>query len=787
MGLLDRLRGTRKKGPALQSGSLLSALPSTTGEMMGIAIEPDKALRKAKIPNWYLQHPYGRPRLDDIQTLRTLAQMGIVQRCINLVLDQVLSMPWDILPIPGEELTPELEQIAQNIRQFLGAANTNERRYFDELRPCLTDFLEIGEGLLVKMFDRVSYVHVGGQYVVPQGTPAKLLGIQAHDASQFYVFQDDHGQVFGHWQFTFRGGDPVFFSPRELIVFRDQPTTYYVYGRSRIKQIQDMLEWVFSQIQQTRQYYKSGAIFQGFLKTSGLSKKEEEALEKYVMQVFAKQKHKMGVFHGGKEGDVSFERLMLDVKDLAFLEGLDFVQKFVMSLFGVTPAELGITDAVNKASAEQQTEVFQRRYRVLLNLIEYRTNTEVVRELDPTGKLEFKYIFDADPAVRKLEQDIAESQLKGGQITVNEWRQQQGLDPVPWGDVPYFMQKAPQDPPPESSGEYPGDSPEQDSGDEDDDEEDLEDQKKSLPHGTTPTEYVDLSFDIDALAKGISDAVRDSRLARLFNPVIRSVFNGLKSVLRAWRRLLNGRLQDVDAVTSTGQIDQMLDVLQVEDVADEIREGVQKAYEMGLRMDDDIRLTYDLNIVDPRAIEYIREYPLIISRKLRDDVAHTLKRELYDGVLKGESVPNLQSRVREVLSGTESRAETIARTEVINASAWGKVNQIRAAGGTRWQFYATEDERTCPICVELHTKIFPMSDLQHKPPVHPNCRCTILTVDGLEPIQPFAVTPKMASAELTHDNSLESLLTGDSIREVARRIGVSRQTVSNWRTKLGID
>jgi len=739
-----------------------------------LLIPIDQTLRKAKIPDWFLQHPYGRPRTDDIATLRTLAQMGIVQRSINLVLDQVLGMPWDILPKDGV-LTPRVKAKIAMSKALLLKSNTNEETYFKELRKALTDYFEIGEGVLVKGFDQSSYVKVNNYPIVPRSAPAQLLSIQAYDASQFNAFIDDYGRTLGHWQFNFVRNAPQFFSPRELIVFRDQPTTYFTYGRSRVKQIQDMLEWVFSQIVQTKQFYKSGAVFQGFITTNGLNQTEQENLEKFVHEKFRKQKHKFGIFHGGKDTSIDFKPLMLDVKDLAFLDGLDFVQKFVISVFGGTPAELGITDAVNKSSAEQQSQVFQRKYRVLLDMIEYRTNLEIISEIDPEGEIEFQYIYDADPQVQKLQQDIAASQLNNMQITINEWRREHGLDPVEWGDAPIQIQRMQQTENQQNDPNHPEDNPNAES-------------KKPDPQNPDdsndpPKKKISKSVEIreeylEDIEKGITDALMDSRLAKLFDSLVNSIANGLNKVMILWRKLVDKRISQVDSVNSLSQIQQITNV-DPNDLATEIRDGIVAAYKKGMQLNNDIELGYSLDRTDRRALDYIKDYPLLIAKKVGDDVQNALKRELYEGMQKGESIPKLSKRIESVFETTKNRAKTIARTEVTNASTWGKINQIRNSGGKRWQYYATEDERTCPICMAHHLKIYSIDDLEFKPPLHPNCRCTILSVDSESSTAPFPFRPKMANIELEQDDSIVKILDG-STRKLAESLGISRQTVSNW-------
>ena len=96
----------------------------------------------------------------------------------------------------------------------------------------------------------------------------------------------------------------------------------------------------------------------------------------------------------------------------------------------------------------------------------------------------------------------------------------------------------------------------------------------------------------------------------------------------------------------------------------------------------------------------------------------------------------------------------IARTETIRSSNAGAVMSYEKAGITEKQWFTAEDGMVCVYCAEMHGKVVGVSDnywnlgdtmtveRQDKPPasmtlsyenvaappLHPNCRCTILPV-----------------------------------------------------------
>lgn len=122
-------------------------------------------------------------------------------------------------------------------------------------------------------------------------------------------------------------------------------------------------------------------------------------------------------------------------------------------------------------------------------------------------------------------------------------------------------------------------------------------------------------------------------------------------------------------------------------------------------------------------------------------------------------------------------SELIARTSIAWSQAEGSISRFRQIGVTQKQWYATEDERTCPFCNRMHGTIIPINNSflgrsqpfegtvqtpdgklktvrmtsapglpTDHPPLHPNCRCGILPVlvggvANTEPSPPGTITP----------------------------------------------
>jgi len=89
-------------------------------------------------------------------------------------------------------------------------------------------------------------------------------------------------------------------------------------------------------------------------------------------------------------------------------------------------------------------------------------------------------------------------------------------------------------------------------------------------------------------------------------------------------------------------------------------------------------------------------------------------------------------------------------TRVFNMAA---LNRYEKAGIKKWRWLTALDERTCPVCMEKHGKVF--SDPAQLPPhaSHPNCRCTIV---------PYIETSRetaRSESQITGDKELDKKIT----------------------------
>jgi hypothetical protein len=171
--------------------------------------------------------------------------------------------------------------------------------------------------------------------------------------------------------------------------------------------------------------------------------------------------------------------------------------------------------------------------------------------------------------------------------------------------------------------------------------------------------------------------------------------------------------------------------------------------------------------------EWLLDYTMPFAESVIDTTNDDLNVLLTQGMAEGWSIPQTQRHLQQIFEQymrdnllpeafawfaarmPAYRAEMIARTESIRASGRGSNSLYRAWGVEYKQWYATEDDRLCPFCAQLHEKIIPTGDNFFpkggrmnvevgegedrrtltlnfgyedvvSPPAHPLCRCVLL-------------------------------------------------------------
>ncbi len=700
---------------------------------------------KAYIPNFFYRPPFGYPRYENLLYYRQLAASVYVDMCETAIIDEVCSIPYEIVaedPAGNEILGKEKD--VERIQEFFYNPNTNKESWDKVVRMMLPDLLELNSGIMVKIFNSFGvFVEIVSRDGAAFTKNPDIYGMytnradlilvknimgpeqtEAYPRTYFpllsgFLTEVEAEEEAAYFQYGFNtGAKPVPFGKREIVWFEKKVRTDNLYGRSAMAVLQKTVQTLIYAVEHNFDYFANNSIPPGVLGLEGISSKDLKAFAQQWIQSQKKQDdlgqwkkvfHKLSMVNRKP----TFERIGYTNQELQVIEQQKWWSKLVWAAFGITATEMGFTeDAKGSANQIVQSSIAKKRIIYpLLRLIEYHVNTEIIPEFGVTG-VRYKYkIFDVDEETKKwgLYKLQTESDLK----TINEIRNTEGLDPVEWGD--------------KNSGDR---SP------------------KSEMIGFDPRQQDADKINRDS--QNQRDKMTGKKVAGTDNPLILQPGEEMdeKKLKKAIMLVLNKNEEKILAILDSQKLDEpIMNIKSIDDVPGMIK-NVFTVFALKEISDATIKLEFftgwdqtekqiDMNVpVNDKALSFLQEHTFDNIKGMTEDIANKLKAELERGIINGESIPKLKERVKKVFDVGENRAEMIARTETNRAENNGKLLAMKASGldyNKKW--VAILDDRTSEICKNLNSQTIGLDeDFDYKkwsgqaPPSHVNCRSTLVFI-----------------------------------------------------------
>lgn len=117
--------------------------------------------------------------------------------------------------------------------------------------------------------------------------------------------------------------------------------------------------------------------------------------------------------------------------------------------------------------------------------------------------------------------------------------------------------------------------------------------------------------------------------------------------------------------------------------------------------------------------------------KHKDALQQNIERGLLDAVIRGVPKDELVKELNKAFNVGFYCSDRIARTELTYIQNKAAADRYKANGVQQYEYLAALDDRTSQICTETNGKRFNMAELTigtNAPPLHPNCRCTIIPI-----------------------------------------------------------
>lgn len=481
MGFFDFLKKKNSSNTAEQKSVNLQPQHIALGMLDAYDLNDKRldSILKAVTPLFLYKPPFGYPRNVNVSALRALAKTPYVFAIIKTLADQAACTNWDIYPREDNKehnITPNILG-RDKIKHFLNNPNINPEGFSFLVRAAITDICEVGNAVWVKTFSQNGelvqmFARDGGSFlknpdiygsytnrsdfVAPiddelQQDMSVINEVAKRDISnvgefgsvesaptyelvkQRYAFKYQQLAAYFQYGYSF-AAFPIPFGRREIVYMELNPRTDYIYARSPIEVLVNIILTLEYGSRYNLDFYLNNNIPDGLLSCEGATKETIDSLNaalKFNVREITDEfgiKRRLGFKYPITSTKVDLVQFQLKPVDMQVLEQQKWFDRILMQAFGVNENEMGTTDDSNKATAGTQSKIFIRKaLKPILDLIAYHINTQILPEFEGNEGWEFRWdTYDLDEDLKK--HALYESQIRMGIKTPEMVAKEVGVD-----------------------------------------------------------------------------------------------------------------------------------------------------------------------------------------------------------------------------------------------------------------------------------------------------------------------------------------------------------------------
>ena len=376
-----------------------------------------------------------------------------IQTCINTIKKEVEQVPYEIVLADeddDEDSIANHQDDVDKITDFFDHANSNNETIKDLMNPIIGDLGEIDAGAWIKVYSSDSYIlenvevqdehgRILGQeprLVLKPFGQRELVQLWYADGATFLQYIDVFRRIKGWYQYTFKHPrtSPIFFDINEVVYFMLNRRSYTLYGFSPTQAAQQEVELMMQSTRYNKDRFIKNMIPDAIMTLEDADEESLEQAEGKWAEKVQNKPHKLLFINAKGQLNV----LNQTNNDMQWLEGQKWYFHIIFAQFGMSPAEVGFHEDVNRSTQEGQERVtVKNAIKPYLNKFQNKINNEIIPELlqQEKPKVKFKF-FPKDHAEEQIEFEQDMKELDSQTLTVNEFRRKRGREDVSWGDEP---------------------------------------------------------------------------------------------------------------------------------------------------------------------------------------------------------------------------------------------------------------------------------------------------------------------------------------------------------------
>lgn len=242
-----------------------------------------------------------------------------------------------------------------------------------------------------------------------------------------------------YYQVVTHDGIVLYIDPEDMIYFKE-PNLLNPYGRGRgrARAIEDEVETDEYMAKYSKRFFYNDAKPPLVIEAPGAGRNDVDRLEEGWMQKFG------GLNNAHKPAflpfkDAKIHQLASTAREMDFVESRKYLRDQANQHFRVPPELMGIIENSNRATIDAADYIF--RSSVLINrltMIQEVIQHQIIDRFFANENIFFEF-ENVVPEDKEFELKKANEGLKSGAITVDEWRQKNGYDPLPNGGGAVFL------------------------------------------------------------------------------------------------------------------------------------------------------------------------------------------------------------------------------------------------------------------------------------------------------------------------------------------------------------
>ena len=399
------------------------------------------------------------------------------------------------------------------------------------------------------------------------------------------------------------------------------------------------------------------------------------------------------------ESGLKANKIGLDPQELSYIDGRKETAKEILCIYGVSLMQLGFGEMTNRATADALDYVYNKStVQPKLIRIQEKQNERIMPKYDDNLFVQFDNPIPKD---KDFEIKERETNLKNYVTSINEERQNIGLDTVDWGDkpwMPFNLQQA------GSSASEP------------------------IEEGKSVESRDDTYFKMWMSKEENVEKHFIRKLKVYFNEERKEVLSNLDDYANSKiisRSVIKDAVQNI--LFDMDEEGVKLTKLSRPELTMALKEGAVLAVaEAGLTVSPELIATQNAKWIEARLKKYVKE--------VNEETAKKLAKTLKEGIDAGESITKLSDRINEYYDSNEKyRSLRIARTETAESMEEGIMKAYKEGGITKVRWLV--EPGACDDCAALDGEIVGIGDsfgddafgnLTQHPPLHCNCVCSII-------------------------------------------------------------